>query len=51
MEGELNGLSEALLLSVKIEQPVDELVAQLEAAPFERLVSELDSDQRKIASG
>ena len=49
MEGELNGLSEALLLSVKKEQPVDELVAQLEAAPFERLVSELDSDQRKIA--
>ena len=49
MESELNGLSEALLLSVKKEQPVDELVAQLEAAPFERLVSELDSDQRKIA--
>ena len=50
MEGELNGLSEALLLSVKKEQPVDDLVddlvAQLEAASFERLVSELDSDQR-----
>jgi len=49
MEVDLNGLSEALLLSVKQEEPVDELVAQLEAVPFERLGSELDSDQRKIA--
>jgi len=39
MEGELNGLSEALLLSVKKEQPVEELVAQLEARNALRLVT------------
>ena len=49
MAGDLNGLSEALLLSVKQEQPVDELVAQLEAAPLEKLEAELDSDESKIA--